>query len=53
MIVGIARKVYLYDLETPGTFGVQNRILLHSGTEFFKTHKTGTVPGKPGQMGVL
>jgi hypothetical protein len=27
--------------KTPGTFGVQNRILLDSGTELFKTHKTG------------
>jgi hypothetical protein len=27
--------------------------LLDSGTELFKTHKNGTVPGKPGQMGVL
>jgi hypothetical protein len=53
MSVGIVRKVYFYDLENPGTFGVQNRILLDSGTELFKTHKTGTVQGKPGQMGVL
>ena len=49
MTVGIVRKVYFYDLETPATFGVQNRILLDSGTELFKPHKTGTVPGKPGQ----
>jgi hypothetical protein len=52
-IVGTVRKVYFYDLENPGTFGVQNRILLDSGTELFKTHKTGIFPGKPGQMGVL
>ena len=53
MIVGIVRKFYFYDLENPGAFGVQNRILLDSGTEPFKTHKTGNVQGKPGQMGVL
>jgi len=53
MIVDIIRKAYFYDLENPGTSGVQNRILLDSGTERFKTHKTGTVPGKPGQMRVL
>jgi hypothetical protein len=53
MIVGIVRKVYFYELENLGTFGVQNRIFLDSGTELFKTHKTGTFPGKPRQMGVL
>jgi len=49
MNVGIVRNVYFYDLENPGTFGVQNRILLNNETELLKTHKTGTVPGKPGQ----
>jgi hypothetical protein len=53
MVVSIVRKVYFYELENLGTFGVQNRILLNSGTELFKTHKTGTFPGKPGQIGVL
>lgn len=36
MIVGIVRKVYFYDLENLGEFGVQNRILLDRGTELFK-----------------
>jgi len=52
-IVGIVRKVCFYELENLGTFGVQNRILLDSGTELFKAHKTGTFLGKQGQMGVL
>jgi hypothetical protein len=34
-----------------GTFGVPNRILWYTGTEFSKTPKSGTVPGKLGQMG--
>jgi hypothetical protein len=36
-----------------GKFGVTNRILWNTGTEFLKTPKTGTVPGKLGQRGFL
>lgn len=32
-------------------FGVADRILLDTGTEPFKTHKTGTVPEKRKELG--
>ena len=35
----------------PGTFVVPNPISQDTGSEFIKTHKTQTVPGKPGRMG--
>jgi hypothetical protein len=37
-----------YDLGEPGTFSLPNRILRDTGTELFKTHKTGLVPEKLG-----
>jgi hypothetical protein len=37
--------------EIPGLFGLPNRTLLDTGTENFKIHKTGTVPGKLGRIG--
>jgi hypothetical protein len=36
----------------PGTFVVLNRISQDSGTEIIKTHKTLTVPGKLGRVGL-
>jgi hypothetical protein len=44
---------YFSGLENPGTFGVPELILRDIGTELFGTHKTRTVPGKPGGMGSL
>jgi hypothetical protein len=35
-------ELYIYNLKKPGTFGVR--------TELCSTHKTETVPGKPGRM---
>jgi hypothetical protein len=37
----------------PKIFGVANIILLDTGTEPLKSHKTGTVLEKPGKNGVL
>jgi hypothetical protein len=44
---------YFFDSENPRIFSIPNRIFRETGTNFFNTHKTGTVPGKPGQMGSL
>jgi hypothetical protein len=41
---------YFYDREKPRTFGILNQILWDTETELFKTHETGTVPEKQGQM---
>lgn len=38
------------DLERKQTFGIPNQIYQDTGTEICKIHKTGTVPGKLGQM---
>jgi hypothetical protein len=35
-------ELYFYNLKKPGTFGVR--------TELCSTHKTETVPGKPGRL---
>ena len=43
--------MYSYDLETPGTSGMPNEILLNTGTELFKIRKIGSFPRKPGRMG--
>jgi len=42
---------YYHDWNIPRLFGLPNRTLLDTGTEDFKTHKTGTVPKKLGRMG--
>ena len=36
------QKYTVFDLENPRTFNVQNQILRDTGTELFKTYKSGT-----------
>ena len=50
-IVGNAVFVSSANPPPSGTCDVLDRILQDTGTEIFKTHKTGTVPRKPGRMG--
>jgi hypothetical protein len=50
--VSIVRNITYYDLENTGAFGAPNRVLRDTGTELFKTHKTGTVPEKIGTNGI-
>jgi hypothetical protein len=49
----LSQMSYFYDFEESETLGSPNRILLDTGPKLFKTHKTRTVPGKPGWMGSL
>jgi hypothetical protein len=42
---------YSYDLKNPRPFCILHQILWDNGTVLFKSQKTGTVLGKPWQMG--
>ena len=45
---------YFYGLKKTGTFSIPNNFFFrNSGKELVKTHKTDTVPGKPGRLGSL
>jgi hypothetical protein len=47
----LSEMSYFYGLfGNRGTFGLQNRIILATGTEHFKTLKIGAVKGKQGRM---
>ena len=49
MFLGVVRNVvFLLFVGNQGTFSVQNRILLATGTEPFKTHKSKTLIGTAG-----
>ena len=51
MFVHVVRNViFLWFVGNHGTFGLQNRILLATRTEPFKTHKIGTAMGKQGRI---
>jgi hypothetical protein len=40
-------RIYFYDLERPGIFGISNCILWDAGTDLLEIHKTETFPDKP------